>query len=363
MSPDHPLEPENPIADAIDAAEDIRDPLDGLVERTAADPGAPFAPEALERLAALKKENSAGFEALRAQLKKARCRVTVLDEAIAEENGEAGGRGPTQANILIDLAQAAELFHTPDGTAFADLDIDGHRETWPVRSKGFRRWLARQFFEATQGAPSCEALQSALNVIEAKAHFNAPERLVHIRVGGLDGRLYLDLGDKTWRAVEIDPSGWRVIDNPPVRFRRAAGMKPLPIPVKGGSVEALRSFLNVHSDTNFVLVVAWALACLRNRGPYPVIVLSGEQGSASRPSRRSCGRCSIRTPRHCGRCRARIATCSSPPVTVMCSRSTTCRACPPGFPIRSAGWPTAAASRCASFTPIRTRYCSTPPGR
>jgi len=40
MSPDHPLE-QNPIADAIDAAEDIRDPLDGLIEGTAADPGAP----------------------------------------------------------------------------------------------------------------------------------------------------------------------------------------------------------------------------------------------------------------------------------------------------------------------------------
>ena len=48
----------------------------------------------------------------------------------------------------------------------------------------------------------------------------------------------------------------------------------------GGSVETLRSFLNVQSDSDFVLVVAWALAVLRNRGPYPVIVLSGEQGSA-----------------------------------------------------------------------------------
>ena len=52
------------------------------------------------------------------------------------------------------------------------------------------------------------------------------------------------------------------------------------IPVRGGSVQALRSFLNVRSDSDFVLVIAWALACLRNRGPYPVIVLSGEQGSA-----------------------------------------------------------------------------------
>ena len=234
----------------------------------------------LERLAALKRDDRAAFEALRAQLKKAGCRVTALDEAIAEESGEAGGRGPTQADILIDLAQSAELFHAPDGTGFADLDINGHRETWPIRAKGFRRWLARRFFEATGGAPSSEALQSALNVIEAKAHFDAPERAVHVRVGGLDGRLYLDLGDETWRAVEIDATGWRVIDNPPVRFRRAAGMQALPVPVAGGSVETLRSFLNVRSDADFVLVIAWALACLRNRGPYPVIVLSGEQGSA-----------------------------------------------------------------------------------
>ena len=83
---------------------------------------------------------------------------------------------------------------SPDGTGFADPDIKGHRETRPIRAKGFRRWLARRLFEATGGAPSSEALQSALNVIEAKAHFDAPERMVHIRVGGLDGRLYLDLG-------------------------------------------------------------------------------------------------------------------------------------------------------------------------
>src|SRR5215469_16231220 len=96
----------------------------------------------------------------------------------------------------------------------------------------------------------------------------------------LSALLYLDLGDATWRAVEIDTTGWRVVDNPPVRFRRASGMQPLPVPIQGGSITALRSFLNVQTDSDFVLVVAWALAVLRNRGPYPVLVLSGEQGSA-----------------------------------------------------------------------------------
>ena len=252
------------VAEAIGAAEDIPDPLDGLVEKTASDPGAAFTPEVLERLAAMKKDERAAFEALRAQLKSAGCRVTALDEAIAEESGDVGGRGPTQADILIDLAQTAELFHALDETSFADLDINGHRETWPIRTKGFRRWLARRFFDATQGAPSSEALQSALNVIEARAHFDARERVVHVRVGGLDERLYLDLGDATSRAVEIDAAGWRVIDNPPVRFRRAAGMQPLPVPAAGGSIEILRSFLNVQSDNDFVLVVAWAGKCRDN---------------------------------------------------------------------------------------------------
>src|SRR5882757_9761909 len=102
MNDNHENEPENLIASAIDAAEDVRNPLEELVEKTAIDAGAPFVPEVLERLAALKREDRAAFEALRAQLKKAGTRVTALDEAIAEENDDKGGRGPTQADILID---------------------------------------------------------------------------------------------------------------------------------------------------------------------------------------------------------------------------------------------------------------------
>ena len=360
MNDDQRAVVDNLIADAIDASEDIRDPLEGLVEKTTSDPGSPFEPGALERLATLKKDDLAAFEALRAQLRKAGCRVTALDEAIAEENGDTGGRGPTQADILIELAQTAELFHTPDSTGYVDLDINGHRETWPIRNKGFKRWLARRFFEATQGAPSSEALQSALNVIEARAHFDAPERAVHIRVGGLDGRLYLDLGDETWRAVEIDATGWRVIDNPPVRFRRASGMQPLPVPVKGGSVETLRSFLNVQSDADFVLAVAWALACLRNRG-YRLSRCRANRVPLNRPSRQFCGRCSIPTPRRFGPCLGRTATCLSRPTMAMSSPSTTCRAYRHGFRILCAGLPPAAVLQYANCTPTRMKCCSTPP--
>src|SRR5262249_41082804 len=255
------------IADAVSwEPKTATDPLDELVERAQADAGAPFTSDVLQRLAALKTEDRAAFEALRAELKRAGVRVVALDELIADESKEDSGRGPKQADLLIKLSEAAELFRTPDGTGFADIDINGHRETWPIRGKGFRRWLSRCLFEETMGAPNSEALHSALNVIEARAHFDAPERQVFVRVGGIGERIYLDLGDEGWRAVEIDATGWRMVDNPPVRFRRAAGMQSLPEPVPGGSVEMLQGFLNVRSDAYFVLAIAWLTAALRNCG-------------------------------------------------------------------------------------------------
>ncbi|MCY3887042.1 MAG: hypothetical protein OXG19_04985 [Chloroflexi bacterium] len=265
---------------AIAAAEELVDPLQGLVERCKDDPGPAFVPDVLERLVALKKDDPASWESLRARLKKETpVRVTELDKAIAERSGT-NGRGPTQTDILVELVGEADLFYAPDDTPFADIVVDGHRETWPVRAKGFRQWLARRYFEETAGAPNSEALQATINLAEARARFGGTEQSVSTRVGSHEGRLYLDLSDAAWRAVEIDTAGWRVTADPPVRFRRAAGMQALPEPKRGGSVKPLRSFLNVQSNDDLVLVVAWALACLRDCGPYPLLALSGEQGSA-----------------------------------------------------------------------------------
>ncbi|HZZ21492.1 MAG TPA: hypothetical protein VFE60_02455 [Roseiarcus sp.] len=266
------------VEDVVDAT----DPLAGLVEKTAADPGAPFAPAILTALADLRRADRAAFETLRAGLKRTGCRVTALDDALVEESGSgvANARAQTQTDILLRLAQAADLFHTPDLTCYADLDIKGHRETWLIRSRGFNRWLARAFFDETNGAPGSEAMAAALNVIEAKAHYDADERQVHTRVARLDGKLYLDLCDAGWRAIEIDAGGWRIVDTPPVRFRRALGVLPLPAPECGGKIDDLKPFLNVRSDRDFVLIVSWELAAFLDHGPYPVLAFAGEQGTA-----------------------------------------------------------------------------------
>jgi hypothetical protein len=109
---------------------------------------------------------------------------------------------------------------------------------------------------------------------------NGPWSAVSVRLAEHDGLIYLDLADEFWRCVEIGANGWRIAENPPVRFRRGAGMQPLPLPVRGGAIEALAPFLNLASENDFVLVVAWLLGALRAGGPYPVLAIAGEQGSA-----------------------------------------------------------------------------------
>jgi hypothetical protein len=179
-----------------------------------------------------------------------------------------------------DHPDAGGLFHAPNSIAYADIRIGQRRETWPIRSKGFRQWLVRVYYEVNGTAPNSEALQTAIGLAEACAVIDGPERVVFVRTGAHGGKLYLDLANENWEAVEIAAAGWRIVTSPPVRFRRSAGMRPLNRPVYGGSLDTLRLFLNVCSQDEFVLAVCWIVAALRNTGPYPVLALSGEQGSA-----------------------------------------------------------------------------------
>ena len=132
--------------------------------------------------------------------------------------------------MLKEIMLSEELFHTAGGVAYADFIADGHRESWPIRSKQFRIWLRRCYYQATGAAASSAAIAAALDLLEARAQFDAPERAVSLRMAEYAGRVYLDLSDEDWRSVEISPDGWRVLGCPPVRFRRSPGMLPSPVP-------------------------------------------------------------------------------------------------------------------------------------
>jgi hypothetical protein len=63
---------------------------------------------------------------------------------------------------------------------------------------------------------------------------------VFVRVAELDGAIYVDLANESWEVVKITSAGWKIVTTGRVRFRRARGMKALPRPTRGGSIDASR---------------------------------------------------------------------------------------------------------------------------
>ncbi|MGD0020091.1 MAG: bifunctional DNA primase/polymerase [Candidatus Limnocylindrales bacterium] len=214
------------------------------------------------------------------------------DDRDGAPESESGDPGPTepaaggkrsQATMILDLAADVEFFHTADDVAYARIERDGHHEVWPLGSKSLRAWLSRRFHQAHDRAPGGQALRDALDVLMGRALFEGPECPVYVRVAGDGNDIYLDLGDPLWRAVRISAAGWEIVADPPVRFRRPKGLLRLPVPVRGGTVDQLRRFVNVRDDdqdNQWRLFIGCLVAAFRPIGPYPILALNGEHGSA-----------------------------------------------------------------------------------
>lgn len=188
----------------------------------------------------------------------------------------------SHASDLVALAEGIALWRSTLGEPFATIPVAGHLEHWPLDSSAFKEWLSRQFYQRERVAPNAQALVSALSVLRGRAVHEGETHPVFTRVGELDGLLYLDLGDDQWRAVEIAHGAWQVVKSHEVvvRFRRSRSMRPLLVPERGGSIEDLRRYVNVRRKNPFTLICAWLIGALRPYGPYPVLCLHGEQGSA-----------------------------------------------------------------------------------
>jgi hypothetical protein len=275
-------ETEKKILEIIEQADVVTDPLEDVVEQTKTDPGAPFEPEMIAYLADVRRDDPASYQRLRDKLKKLGVSVRELDRVTVDRSGSIAAGGSRQAEVLISFAEEAELFHTPDGTPYADVKINGHRRTFEIsEDDGFGDWLRHRWFQETRNAPTPEALKSALRSMAAMAQQEGPEREVYVRVARHEGAFYWDLANDEGQAVKIGPAGWEVIKDPPVRFRRPPGMLPQPVPVAGGSIaEDLLPLLNLTRQSDRVLVTHWLINGLLACRCYPILVPQGEQGSA-----------------------------------------------------------------------------------
>ncbi len=225
-----------------------------------------------------------GWQAFRAEAKLACREINVRElDALAKPPADAS------ASMATDLAGLADsrctLWHDADNAAFASYEVGDHREHWRVESSGFRDWLAFLAHSEMGTAPSSEVLKACTNALAGTAKFKGEQHAPALRVAETTDGYWIDLGDAEWRAILVTGSGWSIVTRPPVKFVRTKTTRPLPEPLRGGDVDKLWALVNVP-ESEQLLVLAWVIESLRAGKPYPLLELTGEQGSAKSSAQR-----------------------------------------------------------------------------
>ena len=183
----------------------------------------------------------------------------------------------------LELNDSLELFHTPDRKGYATVPVGDHMETYLINSPDFKHLLQREYYRINRKPLSGKQFKELMEQLFAQALFDGQNHTVHVRVahkkiGGMVNKIYVDLTNSKWQTVEISSSGWQVMNQSPVKFRRPEGMAPLSTPMPDGSLEDLRPFINCR-DEDWPLVIGWLVGAY-SPGPYPLLVLQGGEGSA-----------------------------------------------------------------------------------
>ncbi|QDV07252.1 hypothetical protein Poly30_27710 [Planctomycetes bacterium Poly30] len=197
---------------------------------------------------------------------------------------EGGGKLAERLMATIQEDPAIELFRVDarQGEGFATVPNGAYLDTFPIRSEAFENWLARRCFTEFKEAPSAASLKEVTMLLKAHAVFEGESRELGTRVMVFEDGIVLDLANDNREVVHVTSAGWTIKSNPEVacRFLRRDAARPLPQPVRGGSIADLRSLVNLADEDQWVLLCSTLLAFLYPRGPFPILIVSGEQGSA-----------------------------------------------------------------------------------
>lgn len=206
-----------------------------------------------------------------------------------EDNDDGSGEeGKKEAavKVMLEIVNLLRFWHdgsTPYVTLAPVYTNAGSGVTYDVGSKEFSDYLSDEYIDFTGGkkVASEGMLTTAVRISRSKA-LKGEEHTAYVRVGKADGKVYLHLADKENQIVEVGPAGWRVCgpDDPVPRMVSRPHMKPLPVPVRGGRINDLQRYFNLPDRSRFSLVKAWIASCFVPDGPFPILVVSGEQGSA-----------------------------------------------------------------------------------
>lgn len=203
-----------------------------------------------------------------------------IDNMAANQSGDGEKQDSTAAELIeMVMLKGALSFDSKADKAFVSVLVNGVMNTLSIGSKSFTDWLSFSYYSDTGRSASESAIKQANFALSGVAKYEGEQDQVYLRVADKNNGHYIFIGDENRQVIEVLPTGWRVINESPVKFWMPSAMQCLPMPIKGGDLNLLWDYVNIQEQDQ-LLILAWILESFRVNTPFPILALTGTQGCA-----------------------------------------------------------------------------------
>jgi len=186
----------------------------------------------------------------------------------------------TQADKLIEIVKEKEdvtLFHSENDNGYIRIK----NEIISLKGKAFKRWLAREFWNKYQSSANSESIKNAVNVLEGLAYFEGNNHELFNRIAWKDDFLWYDLINDTRKSIKISKTGWEIVDENPIIFKRYSHNKEQVNPsTENNDVNLIFKYINITDQNQRNLLSVYLISCFIPDFSHPMLAIFGPQGSA-----------------------------------------------------------------------------------
>jgi len=191
-------------------------------------------------------------------------------------------RGKSQKTLAFEIATKAEpdVFRDQDDEPVCIIPGLSAFEVTPINgpASALNSHMAAAYCARRKAVLSPTARRELLDHFTALSLL-ADRRDVALRIGRHEGRVLYHL--RPGVLVGIGPDGWDLTKRSPIPFRWTPSMQPHGDPPSPGSWEGLlRLWGGRLREEDLALAIAWLLGAMKPGGPYPLLAIVGQQGSA-----------------------------------------------------------------------------------
>ena len=188
-------------------------------------------------------------------------------------------------NTLVaeQISNSVDFYVGNDDIPYAAWRMGSKRVMWPVESPIFMHHIQTTYRRHRGRIPSQFATKSIYGWLENEAMAVGKSIIPMVRIKQSSNGLWYNMCDEQWRAIRLDGDGWEIVDRIPSNIPQimANNAQKYVTPDPSGDINLLRKHIGGDqlSDTNWALIVGFLLSSMREEKEYPILSISGVQGS------------------------------------------------------------------------------------